>query len=581
LFVALGYPDQDYICRIRMGWFMDISRRHCLQLATLATGGLALASASGAEKGAPAGPYKAAVEALRRYVEHHLKAYGLPGITIALADGAGFSTTLTAGWADVELKRPVTPAHYFEIGSISKSLASLALLKLVDEGRLSLDDDAKVHLPEIRVTNGKPFTIRHMLTHSSGLPSDPPIGPRGGDGAFWQGFAPGTQFSYSNVCYQMIGMILSRLRGKPYAEALAEDVLRPLGMGEAFAAIRPADRDHYAQGYAPFHPDRLYARGGRLAAGPDFTFTNAAGCVAATPGVMAAYLRWLIDSAAGKGVALLKPETRKLFSTPAIEAAEFGQGAHYALGLAVVPLDDRPILYHTGGMLAFSSSLMVDEAAGVGAFASVNARAEDSYRPRAVTAYALRLMRAVREGRKLPEPKDVPSATKVEDAAALAGTYRAADGSAVELVPAGDGLALRAGGAVLALHNAGDGNFTVVGPDERTSGLHLDMDKGKIRTLGWRSSLYAADGAAPAVIPEALARCAGLYDGGNPWIGMMEVVARPDGLWLSGTTPLVPLPDGSFRVGSEEWGPERVRFDLEIDGRPQRMNFSGADLLRV
>jgi CubicO group peptidase (beta-lactamase class C family) len=561
---------------------MDVSRRDCLQLAALATGGLALGSASAAQRETvAAGPYKGAIEALRRYVDHHLKAYGLPGITIALADGTGFSTTLTAGWADVDLRRPVAPGHYFQIGSISKSLASLALLKLVDEGRLSLDDDARVHLPEIRITDAKPFTIRHMLTHSSGLPSDPPIGPRGGDGAFWQGFAPGTQFSYSNVCYQMIGMIVSRLRGKPYGEALAEDVLRPLGMGEAFPAIRPADREHYAQGYAPFHPDRPYARGGRLAAGPDFTFTNAAGCVAATPAIMATYLAWLIESAAGRGVALLKPDTRKLFTTPVIEAAEFGQGAHYALGLAVVPLDERPILYHTGGMLAFSSSLMVDEAAGVGAFASVNARAEDSYRPRAVTAYAVRLMRAVREGGKLPAPPDIPSATKVDDAASLAGTYRAADGGAVELLPAGDGLALRSGGAVSALQNAGDGNFTVVGPDGQTSGLHLDIDQGKVRTLGWRSVLYAADGDAPTEIPEALARCAGLYDGGNPWIGMMEVVARPDGLWLGGTTPLVALPDGSFRVGADAWGPERVRFDLDMDGRPQRMNFSGADLLRV
>jgi len=560
---------------------MDFSRRQCLQLAT---SGLALvsASASSAEKSAaPAGAYKEAIEALKRYVEHHLKAYSLPGITIALADGAGFSTTLAMGWSNVEHKVPVTPGQYFQIGSISKSLASLALLKLVDEGRLSLDDELSKHLPEIRVKDGKPFTIRHMLTHSSGLPADAPLGPRGGDGEFWQGFAPGTQFSYSNIAYQMIGLIVSKLRGKPYGEALAEDVLKPLGMGEAFPAIRPADREHYAQSYAPFHPDRPYARGDRLALGPDFTFAPASGCVAATSGIMAVYLKWLIDSAAGKGVALLKPETRKLFSTPVIEAAEFGEGARYALGLAVLPLEDRPVLYHTGGMLSFSSSVMVDEAAGVGAFASVNARAEDSYRPRAVTAYAIRLMRAVREGKKLPEPKEIPSATKTDDATSLAGVYRSAKGETVELAPAGDGLALRTGGAVLTLQNGGEGNFTVVGPAGETSGLHLDIVQGKVRTLGWRSTLYNANGTAPAEIPEALKRCAGLYDGGNPWVGMMEVVARPDGLWLGGTTPLVPLADGSFRVGTDAWSPERARFDLEIDGRPQRLTFSGADLLRV
>jgi CubicO group peptidase (beta-lactamase class C family) len=561
---------------------MIVSRRHCLQLATLATSGLALASASAsaAETSVPV-PYKAAVAALKQYVDRHLAAYSLPGITIALADGAGFSTTLTAGWANVEQKRPVTPAHYFQIGSISKSLAALALLKLVDEGRLSLDDDLKAHLPEIRVKDGKPFTIRHMLTHSSGLPSDSPIGPRGGDGSFWQGFDPGSQFSYSNVAYQMIGMIVAKLRGKPYREALAEDVLRPLGMTAAFAALSPSDRERYALGYAPFYPDRTFARGGRLSAGPDFTFTEASGCVAATPGIMAVYLKWLIDSASGKGVALLKPETRKLFTTPVIEAAEFGKGAHYALGLAVLPLDERPVLYHTGGMLAYSSSLMVDEAAGVGAFASVNARAEDSYRPRAVTAYAIRLMRAVRENKPLPPIPEIKPATQVEDAKNLVGSFRSASGRSVELVAVGDGLAVRSDGATLPLQGGEDGQFIVVGPGNETSGLRLDIEKGVVRTLGWRSTLYSHDGAAPADIPEALQRCAGLYDGGTPWVGMMEVVARPDGLWLSGTTPLVPLPDGSFRVGSEAWSPERVRFDCEIDGKPQRLNFSGADLLRV
>lgn len=557
---------------------MIVSRRRCLQFTALATGGLALASAAAEAGGVPA-RYQAAVAQLKRYIDAHLAAYSLPGITVALADGAGFTTTLAAGWADVERRKPVTSGHYFQIGSISKSLASLALLRLVDEGKLSLDDDVLTHLPEIHVADGKPFTIRHLLTHSSGLPTDPPLGPRGGDGSFWQGFAPGTQFSYSNVGYRLIGLIVAKARGKSYTEALEQDVLRPLGMTEAFPAILPADREHYAQGYSPYYQDRPYPRGGRLGLGPDIAFSQAAGCVAATSGAMAIYLKWLIDSASGKGAALLKPETRRLFSAPAVEAAEFGKGAHYALGLAVLPIDDKPVLYHTGGMLAFSSSLMVDEAAGLGAFASVNARAEDSYRPRAVTDYAIRLMRAAREGKPLPPLPAIPSATKLDDAAKLAGTYRAADGAAIELVAAGDGLAVRKGASLLPLQSTGEGEFTVAGPGERATGLRLDIDKGAVRSVGWGPTLYGT--LRGQALPEAVALCAGLYDAGNPWIGMMEVVGRPDGLWLGGTTPLVMLPDGSFRVGADEWGPERVRFDLDIGGRPQRMIFSGVDLYRV
>lgn len=550
---------------------MIVSRRNALKLAT---SGLVLASAPAVAASSAGGPYKAAIGLLKTYLDRHLAAYSLPGITVALADGKGFSTTLTAGWADVERKRPVTPAHYFQIGSISKSLASLAILKLVDEGKLSLDTQIWTLLPEFPI-EGPPVTVRHLLTHSSGLASDPPLAPR--TGKLWQGFTPGSQFSYSNTAYQMLGLIVAKLRGKSYETALAEDVLAPLGMTEARSSILSADRDRQAIGYAPYFSDRTYARGGRLGVGPNITFTNAAGCVMATPNAMAVYIKWLIDSGAGKGTPLLSPASRKLFSTPAIEAAEFGPGAHYAFGLAIFPLDERPVLYHTGGMLTYSSAIMVDEAAGVGAFASVNARAEDSYRPRQVTAYAIRLMRAVKEGQPLPRVPQIRTATKLDDPAKLTGKFQSAGGKEVELVAAGDGLGLRQNGQTFPLQG-GEDSFTVVGPGEETSGLKLDLKDGVIRSLGWKDTLY---GAGAAETPDSLRRYAGLYDGGSPWIGMMEVVARADGLWIGGNTPLVPLQDGSFRFGADEWSPERVRFDSELNGIPQRMLFSGVDLLRV
>jgi CubicO group peptidase (beta-lactamase class C family) len=551
---------------------MIISRRNALKLAS---SGLVLASASASAASQATGPYKAAIGLLKTYLDRHLAAYSLPGITVALADGNGFSTTLTAGWADVERKRPVTAAHYFQIGSISKSLCSLAILKLVDEGKLSLDTQIWTLLPEFPI-EGPPVTVRHLLTHSSGLASDPPLAPH--SGKLWQGFTPGSQFSYSNTGFQMLGLIVAKLRGKPYAAALAEDVLGPLGMTEARPAILSADRDKEAVGYSPYFPDRTYPRGGRLGFGPWGTMTEASGCVAATAGAMAIYIKWLIDSASGKGTPLISAASRKMFGAPAIESAEFGPGAHYALGLAILAIDDRPVLYHTGGMLIFSSAIMVDEEAGVGAFASVNARAEESYRPRGVTAYAIRLMRAVKEGKPLPPLPEIRTATKVDGQESFIGTFRSSDGKVIELVPFGDGRGLRYNGQTLPLQTEGD-SFTVVGPGDATSSIKLDLAGGGIRSVGWKDTLYGE--ATSAKLPEAQRLYAGLYDGGNPWIGMMEIVARPDGLWLGGTTPLVPLEDGSFRVGTDEWSPERVRFDSEIDGVPQRMLFSGVDLLRV
>jgi len=556
---------------------VTLSRRRCLQLATLASGGLALASA--ATETVAEGPYKEALGWLKLYLDRHLEAFSLPGITVALADGNGFSATVTAGWADVDRRQPVTPEHYFQIGSISKSFAALAVLKLADERRLSLDDEVTALLPELRFADYRKITLRHLLTHSSGLAAMPPLAPRATGGTLWQGFAPGSQFSYSNTGYQLLGLIVERLRGKPYPQALAADVLEPLGLGAILPSIRAADRDRYAVGYAPYFPDRTFPRGGRLGVGPWVNFANAAGCLAVTPAAMAGYMRWLIDSAAGRGAPLLTPESRRLFTKPAIEAAEFGAGARYALGMSVLPIDGRPCLFHTGGMLTFSSSLMVDEAAGVGAFASVNADAGEEYRPQAVTAYAIKLMRAVRERRALPLAPPIRPATRIDDPKRLTGRFAAADGKSVELVAAGEGLALRRDAALLPLQGEGDGPFIVVGPGDETSMLHLDVKDGAVRGVGWRSDLYGAGAAGKP--DEALRRCAGVYDAGDPWIGILEVMARPDGLWLGGATPLVRRADGSFRVGADADSPEWVRFDLEIDGHPQRMVFSGVDLMRV
>jgi hypothetical protein len=356
-------------------------------------------------------------------------------------------------------------------------------------------------------------------------------------------------------------------------------VLQPLGLGEILPRIRNAERSRYAVSYAPYYGDRPFARYGRLDVAPWINMSAASGCMAATSRQMARYVRWLIGAGSGKGAPLLFEASRRLFTSPAIPAVEFGPKAQYAFGLAIVPVNDRPCLHHTGGMVSFSSSITVDPAAGVGAFASVNARAEDDYRPREATAYAIRLMRAVREGRSLPAAPAVSSATRLDNARALAGHYRAGS-DMLELAMAGDGLALIQAGVTRSLQPAGEGVFTAVGPDDEASGVVVQSANSSVSSVGWGETLYTPGGAA-APTPPDLARLAGVYDSSNPWTGQVEVVARAGGLWLDGTTPLVPLADSAFRIGLETWGPERIRFDGDLDGRPQRLNFSGADFVRI
>ena len=587
---------------------MALNRRDWLQLAsmTAAAGGLSgevATAATGADPNpAPAsGPragsapkavvivdsrgaghdYTAALKALCQYVDTHRAAYGLPGMTVSVADAEGFKAVITAGWSDIDLREPVTPEHVFQIGSISKSFAGLVTMRLVDAGKLSLDTEVRELLPQVPLPDGVRITVRHLLTHTSGLPEDAPPFPRGVSDKLWLGFAPGTQFSYSNLGYQLLGFIAAHLEQAPYPEVLAKVVLAPLGLSAVLPQIRAADRPRYAASYNQYYTDRPFPRGGRFVRAPWVNFAAASGCVAATARQMADYVRWLIQAGGGKGDPLLSEASRQAFLTPAVAIPIFGPGAHYAFGLALLPVDGHVCLHHTGGMLSFVSAITVDITTGVGAFASVNASATDGYRPIAVTRYAIQLLRAVREGKPLPSAAAIEPPTRLENAKSLAGRFRSSEGESLELIVSGDGLALEQSGVRRSLQPGDEGSFTVVGPGEESSSLLLRTHDGKVQSVGWGAKLYTPEGEAPlAPLPHELQRLAGIYETDDPWNGQHEIVARPDGLWLDGTEPLTLLNDGSFRVGRDDWSPDRIRFDGDLDGRPSRLSLSGVDFIR-
>jgi D-alanyl-D-alanine carboxypeptidase len=587
---------------------MTLNRRDWLQLASLtaAAGGLS-SKAAQATTGADPNPaqasapragsapkavaivdspgvsheYAAALKALCQYVDTHRAAYGLPGMTVSVADAEGFKAVITAGWSDIDRREPVTPEHVFQIGSISKSFAGLVTLRLVDAGKLNLDTEVRELLPQVPLPDGVHITVRHLLTHTSGLPEDVPLFPRGVSEKLWLGFAPGTQFSYSNLGYQLLGLIAEHLEQAPYPEVLARVVLAPLGLSTVLPQIRAADRPRYAASYNPYYTDRPFPRGGRLVRAPWVNFSAASGCVAATARQMADYVRWLIQAGRGKGDPLLSETSRQAFLTPAVAIPIFGPGAHYAFGLALLPVDGHVCLHHTGGMLSFVSAITVDPTTGAGAFASVNASAVEGYRPIAVTRYAIQLLRAAREGKPLPPPAAIEAPTRLEAAKALAGRFRCGDGETLELVVSGDGLALEQSGVSRPLQPGDEGSFTVVGPGEESSSLFVRTHDGAVQSVGWGPKLYTPDGQPPmAPLPRELQRLAGIYDSDDPWNGQHEVVARPDGLWLDGVEPLTLLNDGSFRVGHDDWSPDRIRFDGDLDGRPSRLSFSGVDFIR-
>ena len=560
---------------------MDMNRRGligaaALPLAAAATQGSAETAPSRAWTATGADRYGDALERLRAYVEEHRRAYALPGLTLVVVDADGYAGFITSGWSDVEARTPVAATQLFEIGSISKSFTALCIFKAMAAGRLKLDDDVRDHLDGFHIDTAERVTLQSLLNHSSGLPDGAPFFPRAMGDKLWLGYRPGSHWSYSNTGYGLLTLVLERLHGEQIETIIAREVFAPLSLEGARSAVRLEDQDLYASGYWPAQIQNPYPRGGPLDRAPFGEELSGAGCVAMATPQMARYLRWLIQAGRSEGAPLLSDALAAQWVAPTVDAPGWSEGTKYANGLAVVQVDGRTLLHHTGGMTSFSSSVHVDPAAGIACFASTNVGAS-GYRPRAITSWACGLFRTAAAGTAAPPPK--PTTWTIDKPAGYAGTFQAADGDKLVVRPGGTGLQLACAGGTCELEPAGDDAFLARDPRFARYALLVERKDGRPVALWWGDKEYAADPAhlrGPA--PAELAVLAGRYD---DVFSTSRVVARPTGLFMDGTTPLTRLPDGSWRPGGDDWTPERYRFDAVLNGRPQRLNASGTDTWRV
>lgn len=199
-----------------------------------------------------------------------MKEQHIPGIGIAVVLNGHVVKAQGYGFSNVELRTPVTPETVFEAGSITKQFAATAILMLAEQGKLGLDDSITKYFPEAPQTM-KAVTVRHLLTHTSGIAdvSDGTSETSGTTGVvdFRHEYSedelaraylaqplasvPGTKWSYCNACYDLLGIIVHRVSGKPYGEFLQERIFAPLGMSSArvfsFADIVPNRASGYTQ----------------------------------------------------------------------------------------------------------------------------------------------------------------------------------------------------------------------------------------------------------------------------------------------------------------------------------------------
>jgi CubicO group peptidase (beta-lactamase class C family) len=189
----------------------------------------------------------------------------VPGAAWGIVIDGELAHTGAAGVRDIVSNAPADADTVFRIASMTKSFTAMAILKLRDEGKLSLDDPAERYVPELKSlrypTSDSPrITVRHLLTHGAGFPEDNPWGDQQLSetdeslskmmlGGIPFSTAPGTAYEYSNYGFAILGRIVSNVSRQPYDDYIAKNILQPLGMPSTTLHADRVAKGRLAVGY--------------------------------------------------------------------------------------------------------------------------------------------------------------------------------------------------------------------------------------------------------------------------------------------------------------------------------------------
>jgi len=298
--------------------------------------------------------------ALRQRIDEVLQAAlqedGAVGFSVGLAMGGELIHEAGYGLAELEHEVPVQPWSMFRIGSITKQYTGAAICRLADQGKLYFDDPLKLYVPEFD-TQGREITLRHLLTHTSGIFNYTNLGPKWEDHMARDlshgellallkdvplDFEPGRAYRYSNTGYFLLGMVIEKVSGQSYADFVQKEFFEPLGLSHTRYGSNSDLIPMRAQGYA-------YRGQGRFANDDLLSMQQpyAAGSLIATAGDL---VRWSLALMGGQ---VLKPESFEEMTLPFL--LENGDESPYGFGLNLQPQAGRTCFSHGGGINGFNS----------------------------------------------------------------------------------------------------------------------------------------------------------------------------------------------------------------------------------
>jgi CubicO group peptidase (beta-lactamase class C family) len=318
----------------------------------------------------------AAVESadLRERLEELIPRYDVPGASIAVLAG-GHVATAAAGVLNLDTGVPATEDSLFQIGSITKLYTAALVMQLVEEGKVDLDVPVVTYLPELKLRDvgvADAVTLRHLLTHTSGIAGDhfPDLG-RGEDvvaryvascAELGQLHPLGATMSYCNVGFVIAGRIVEQLTGQSWDEALASRIITPLGLDRTFTHPEDVLRFRSALGH---NEDE-----GRLQTVSQWGLPRScgpAGLICATAADVVAFAQMhLEEGCAVDGRQILTAESIVAMREPQVAVPDPDtMGSHVGLAWFVFDGDGPGVYGHNGGTIGQAAFLRVVPDAGV------------------------------------------------------------------------------------------------------------------------------------------------------------------------------------------------------------------------
>ena len=299
-----------------------------------------------------------------RFVQGVLDAYHLPGLAVGIVEKNQVAYTGGFGVMNLKTGGPVTPRTLFHMASVSKPFVATAIMQLVERGKLNLDDKVVTHLPYFFLADEryKDITIRQMLAHNSGMPNvqdyewDNPKYDAGALERYVRSLseetliaAPGVSARYSNMAFEVLGDLISKVSGMSFDDYQKEQILDPLGMNlSTFLYEMPPDLE------AAPHVRRL-----KVEVSDVYPYNRAHGPSSTLHSNVLEMCNWAIanlNRGILNGKRILQESSYDQMWKPIVHV---GPDTERGLSWFLTEHDGRRVVFHNGSDLGFKSTLVL------------------------------------------------------------------------------------------------------------------------------------------------------------------------------------------------------------------------------